>query len=70
MKGDNGNYLSWNNDDSDDDSYETINTDSELEYDDNPNAPENSDDEFENDSELEEFMNNPGNTQQWSLINC
>ena len=40
MKEDNGNYLSLNNDDSDDDSYktppETIKTESE----DNPNAPE------------------------------
>ena len=37
LKEDNGNYLSWNNDDSGDDSYETppetINTDSESEYD-------------------------------------
>ena len=46
MMGDNGNFLSGNNDNSDNDSYntppETINTDSEPEYDDNPNAPENS----------------------------
>ena len=71
MKEDNGNYLSLNNDDSDDDSYktppETINTDTESEDDDNPNAPENSNDEFEkdstfnNNSELEELMNNPAN---------
>ena len=69
--GDNGNYLSWNNDDSDDDLYdtlpETINTDSEPEYDDNPNAPENSGDEFENDSELEELMNNPSNETAMEL---
>ena len=47
---------------SNNDSYETppetINTDSEPEYDDNSNAPENSGDEFENDSELEEFVIN------------
>ena len=63
MKEDNGNYLLWNNDDSDDDSYETppetISTDSESEDDDNPSTPENSNDEFENDSKLEEFMNSP-----------
>ena len=48
LMGDNGNYLSWNNNDSDNDSYETlpetINTDSEPEYDDDPNPQENSDD--------------------------
>ena len=36
-----------------------INSDSEPEYDDNPNPPENTDDEFENDTELKDFMNNP-----------
>ena len=71
MKGDNGNYLSWNNDDSDDDSYktppETVNTDSETDYDDNPNAQEISEDKIENDAELEEFMNNPANDTAMEL---
>ena len=71
MKGDNGNCLSWNNNDSDDDSYETpletVNTDSETEYDDNPNAQEISEDKIENDAELEEFMNNPANDTAMEL---
>ena len=71
MKEDNDNYRSWNKDDLDNYSYktppETINTDSESEDDDNPNAPENSNDEFENDSELEEFMNNPANDTAMEL---
>ena len=71
MKGDNGNYLLWNNNDLDDDSYETppetINTDSEPEHDDKTNAPENSDDEFENDSKLEELMNSPENDTAMEL---
>ena len=68
MKEDNGNYLSLNNDDSDNDSYKT-----ESEDDDNPNAPENSNDEFENDSifnndsELEELMNNLANGSAMEL---
>ena len=71
MKEDNGNYLSWNNDNWDDDSYETppetINSESESEDDDNPNAPENSNNEFENDSEHEEMLNNPANDTAMEL---
>ena len=65
MMGDNGNFLSGNNDDSDNYLYEipseTINTDSEPDYDNDPNAPENFEDNFENDSEVEELLNNPEN---------
>ena len=54
MKEDNGNYLSWSNDDSGNVSYkkhsESINTITESEGDDNPNPPKNYNDKFENDS--------------------
>ena len=62
--GDNGNFISGTNDDSEDDSYNTppkIVKDSDPEYDDNPNAPENSEDDFKNNSEVEELLDNPEN---------
>ena len=42
------------------------NTDTK-EDDDKPNAPENSNNEFENDSELEDFMNNQANDTAMEL---
>ena len=60
-----GNFLSGTQKDLDKDSYktppETLDTESEPEYDDNPNAPEISEDNLENDSEVEELLNNPEN---------
>ena len=47
----------------------TINTESESKDDDNPNAHENSIDEVENDSELEEIINNPVNDTAMGLKN-
>ena len=65
MIGDSGNFLSWKYNDSDKDLYETppetLDTESEPEYDDNPNAPEISEDDLENDSEVEELLNKPEN---------
>ena len=62
--GDNSNFISGTNDNLDDDSYNTppkIIKYSEPEYDDNPNVPENPDNNLENDSEVEELLNNPEN---------
>ena len=71
MMGDNCNFLSGNKDDLDDDSHntppETINTDSEPDYEDDPNPRENSEDDFENDSEVEELHNNPENDTAMDL---
>ena len=65
MMGDNGNFLSGTHDDLDEDSYknplETLDTESEPEYDGNPNTPEISEADLENDSEVEELLNNPEN---------
>ena len=66
-----GSILSGSNDDSDNDSYdtppETVDTESETEYNDNPNAPEISGDELENDLEIEELLNNPENDTTMEL---
>ena len=60
-----GSILSGDNNDSDNKSYktppETVDTESETEQDDNPNVPENSEDELEDDLEIEELLNNPEN---------
>ena len=65
MMGDNGNFLSGTHNDSDEDSYktplETLDTESEPEYYDIPNAPELSEDNLKNDLEVEELLNNPEN---------
>ena len=42
-------------------------TESEPEYDDNPNAPELSEDDLENDEEVEELLNRPENNSVISL---
>ena len=39
----------------------TLDTESETKYDDNPNAPEISEDDLENKSEVKELLNNPEN---------
>ena len=57
-----GNFLSGTHSDSDEDLYKTPpETESELEYDDDPNAPELSDDDLKNDEEVEELLNRPEN---------
>ena len=60
-----GNFLSSTHSHLDEDLYktppETLDTESETEYDDNPNAPEISEDDLENESEVEELLNNPEN---------
>ena len=60
--GDGGNFLSGTNNDLDDDwcetPLETLDTESEPEYDDNPNTPQISEDDLENDLEVEELLNN------------
>ena len=65
------NFLSGTHSDLDKDSYETpletLDTESELEYDDDPNTPELSDDNLENDSEVEELLNRPENDTAISL---
>ena len=57
-----GSILSGGKDNSDNESYktppETADTESETEQDDNPNVPENSKEELEGDSEIEELLNN------------
>ena len=63
-----GNFLSGTHSDSDEDLYETpLETESEPEYDDNPNARELSDDELENDEEVKELLNRPENNSVISL---
>ena len=63
-----GNFLSGTHSDSDKDSYETPpETESEPEYDEDPNAPELSDDDLENDEEVEELLNRPENDLTISL---
>ena len=44
-----------------------MDTESELEYDDDPNTPELSDDNLENDLEVEELLNRPENDTAISL---
>ena len=72
MKEDNGNYLSLNNDNLETHA-ETFNLKTESEDEDNPNTPENynhefvNDSIFNNDSELEELMNNLANDTAMEL---
>ena len=65
------NFLSGTHSDSDKDSYktppETLDTESEPEYDNDPNAPELSEDNLENDSEVEELLNKPENDTELDL---
>ena len=59
------NFLSGTYSDSEEESYKTplesLKTESEPEYDDNPNAPELSEDNLENDEEVKELLNRPEN---------
>ena len=66
-----GSILLGGNDDSDDESCktppETVDTESKTEHNDNPNTPEISEDELENDLEVEELLNNPENDTAMDL---
>ena len=63
-----GNFLSGTHSDSDEDSYKTPpETESEPENDDDPNAPELSEDDLENDEEVKELLNRPENDSVVSL---
>ena len=66
-----GNFLSGTNSDSDEESYKTppesLKTESEPEYNDDPTAPKLSDDNLENDEEVKELLNRPENDTAMSL---
>ena len=66
-----GNFLSGTYSDLDKESYKTppesLKTELEPEYDVNPNAPELSEDNLDNDEEVKELLNRPENDSAISL---